>query len=1171
MDLPEKFLDATDDIICVSDGLGKLVFVNKKGKEVFGIDDVASKDFFCSDCFGCNYIEQIPKVCLAKDLREGSESTPIQFSTQIGSQIFQLSCTPIYNRHNNLINILHIAKDITEQVSKEKRLKNLNTILQTIRNINQIIITTKDVKEILRTTCKTLLKNLNYGFVAFLPSEHLFFGKDLTIYVYDEFYVTTRVTRDGREVQIPLLLLERAKAKEQDCRNIGSPRFYQWKEELDGITLLGSLFTLIYLNRCYGCIVIYSKEQEQQNEEEIQLLCELADDISSVLYILEVEKEMQEAEAKTREEERFYRRLLETPPGFVYRCKNDRFWTMEYLSDNFQKITGYRPDEVIGNKFLSFNDLIHPDHQERIWVKWQTELRKHKTIQDEYPIITKSGEIHWVFEQSCGIYDENGNVQAIQGYIVDVTGRKMIEERLVESEKKYRALFEASTDAVFLMIADTFVDCNFSALKLFEVTKEELIGQTPYFFSPTYQPDGLSSKEKALDYIRRAYKGEVLRFEWVHKTSKGNLITTQVSLNRVQVDKKSYLVAIVRDLSEIEKLNYEFKKLAQALQSIGDSVVITGLDKCILYVNNAFKKMYGYTEEEILGKNALILFPKGSTADTIEQIFRSAESEGVYRAEATRIRRDGSSLVVHLTVAPILDEQNKPFAYVSVATDLTEKKMLESALRESEAKFRTLVESMDDIVYTLDKSHKHIGLFGKWLERWGLKEENLLGKTAIEIFGEEEGKIHIEMQEMCLNTDESVVYEWSHNEDGTTYYFQTRISPLKNDSGEIVGIVGIGRDITAIKQAQLELVKFEFFLQNSPLSILVTDLDANIVFANKKLFELTGYTFEELYGKNTRIFQSGLTPRETYEELWSCLLRGEIWKGEFCNRKKNGEILWESAVIAPLKDKSGKTINYIAIKEDITEKKKLIEELIQAKEKAEELSSLKSFLLTNLSHELRTPLTWILGYAQLLMLEGEDPKLKEIGSTFYQSGHRLMTTINLLMDYSKIESGLLIVRPNEFNLVEIVNDLIQLYSTFFQDKHLKVQFSAEYEQILMYQDEFMVRSIVSNLISNAFKFTREGEIEARISKFQRNGKEFVEFSVRDTGVGIAPEHLDSIWKEFFQVSQGLSRAFEGSGLGLTIVKKFVELMGGEVKVSSKVDKGSVFTVILPIRYVKNDY
>lgn len=1048
MDLPQGFLDATEDIICVSDGVGKFVFVNKKGKEVFGIDDVASKDFFCSDCFGCDYIEQIPKICPAKDLKNGSKVTPIRFSTRIGSQVFQLTCTPIFDEYNNFVNILHIAGDITEQVSKEEKVKNLNKVLQTIRNANQVITVEKDAKVIVEKTCEILLKNLGYVCVAFLSSEQSYFEKGLDTYVYDEYYVAKNSTRNRGESPIPLLLEEaKTKAKEQSCAKIGDSKFYQWKEELDGTNLWGTLLPFIYSNKHYGCLVVYSKEQEQRSEEEIQLLCELADDISLALYALEVEMGIQEAESKTREEAQFYYRLLNTLPGFVYRCRNDRFWTMEYLSDNFEKITGYKPEEVLDNKLLSFNDLIHPDHQERIWFKWQTELRKHNIIQDEYPIITKSGEIRWVFEQSCGIYDEQGNVQAIQGYIVDRTDRKIIEERLVESEKKYRALFETSTDAVFLMIADTFVDCNDSATKLFETTKEQLIGQTPYFFSPYFQPDGIPSKEKALDYIRRAYNGEVLRFEWVHKTSKGNLITTQVSLNRVLVGEKSYLMAVVRDLSEVEKLNSEFKRLAQAIQSIGDSVAITGVDRRILFVNDAFKKMYGYSEEEILGKDALVLFPEDASTDAIEQIFRSAELQGVWRAETTRIKKDGTPIVVYLTVAPVLNERNEPFAYVSVATDLTEKKMLESALRESEEKFRT-------------------------------------------------------------------------------------------------------------------------FAEQSPLSIVVTDLDANMVFANKKLCELTGYAIEELLGKNPRIFQSGLTPRKTYEELWSCLTRGEIWAGEFCNRKKNGEIFWESATIAPLKDESGRTINYIAIKEDITEKKRLVEEIIKAKEKAEELSALKSFLLTNLSHELRTPLTWILGYAQLLMLEGEDPKLKEIGSTFYQSGHRLLTTINLLMDYSKIESGLLVVRPNEFNLIEIVNDLVQLYSKFFQEKHLKVQFITEYERILMYQDEFMVRSIVSNLISNAFKFTRKGEIEARVSKFQRNGEEFVQFSVKDTGIGIPAEHLDSIWKEFFQVSQGLSRAFEGAGLGLTIVKKFAELMGGEVMVSSEVDKGSVFTVILPIRYAK---
>ncbi len=172
---------------------------------------------------------------------------------------------------------------------------------------------------------------------------------------------------------------------------------------------------------------------------------------------------------------------------------------MEYLSDNFYKITGYRPEEVIGNKVLSFNDLIHKDHQERLWVKWQILLRKRQVFEDEYPIVTKSGEIRWVYEQGCGVYDENGNVVALEGYITDITPRKKLEEQIIESERKYRALFEESADGIFLMSADTFIDCNLSALKMFRCERKDIIGKPPYEFSPPFQPDGQPSKRKPLN------------------------------------------------------------------------------------------------------------------------------------------------------------------------------------------------------------------------------------------------------------------------------------------------------------------------------------------------------------------------------------------------------------------------------------------------------------------------------------------------------------------------------------------------------------------------------------------------------------------------------------------------------------------------------------------------
>ncbi len=917
----EKFFDLTDDIVCLSDRDGKFEYVNQKGKEIFGIKDIVSESIFCSDCFGCFNIARIPKISSAKHLKGLSQEGPLRLACKINDKTFLLNCTPIYDESGELSCILHIAKDITEEVSKEKALKHLNQVLKAIRNVNQLIFVEKDATKILEKTCGILLEILDYVFVGFFSPEKSFFGENGNL-IFGEPYGIAKFGQLGNSNQISSVL-ERAKAKikGQDSAKLYASKYLLWEEKIDKIQLYGILVPLVRSGNRYGYFAVYSR---QPVENEKKILLELAGDVSLALYTLEVETKKQELESKMHEQEHFFYRLFETLPGFVYRCRNDRFWTMEYLSDNFEKITGYKPEEVIGNKLLSFNDLIHPDHRERIWFKWQTNLKQRNVIQDEYPIVTKNGEIRWVFEQSCGIYDENGYAETLQGYIVDITDRKIIEEKLIESEKKYRALFEASTDAIFILVADTFVDCNYTALDLFETTKEDLVGKTLYFFSPEFQPDGISSKKEILDYIRRAYKGEVLRFEWTFKTHKGNLLATKVSLNRVLAGGKSYLVAVVRDLTEIEKLNNELKQLTQALQSIGDSIIITSPDKRILYVNSGFEKLYGYTADEVTGKDVAFLVPEGATSNELEYILEKAISEGVWRGETLRVKKDGTLCVVHLTVTPVFNVKNQLFGYVSVATDLTEKKKLE-------------------------------------------------------------------------------------------------------------------------------------------------------------------------------------------------------------------------------------------------------EELIRAKEKAEELSSLKSYLLMNFSHEFRTPLTGIMGYAQYLMLQRDEPELKEIGSIFYQSGYRLLTTLNLIMDYSKIETGILTVKPNEFDLVTVVEDLVKLYSMFFKEKNLMVQFHTEFEQISMYQDEAMIRSVVASLISNAFKFTQKGEIEVKVTQLQRNGTEQVEISIGDTGIGISEEHLEYIWKEFYQVSQGLSREFEGSGLGLTVAKKFVELMGGEINVSSKVGVGSTFTIILPTKYFEKVY
>ncbi|MFN3781992.1 MAG: sensor histidine kinase, partial [Candidatus Kapaibacteriota bacterium] len=250
-----------------------------------------------------------------------------------------------------------------------------------------------------------------------------------------------------------------------------------------------------------------------------------------------------------------------------------------------------------------------------------------------------------------------------------------------------------------------------------------------------------------------------------------------------------------------------------------------------------------------------------------------------------------------------------------------------------------------------------------------------------------------------------------------------------------------------------------------------------------------------------------------------------------------------------------------------TNRKIVEQELQEAKEKAEELSSLKSYLLLNFSHEFRTPLTGILGWAQWLKYEQNEPEIKEIADQIYKSGNRLLNTINLIIDYSKLETGLFKVQLREFDIVDTIKEIVYTIEESSLHKNLEVILNFETDSFIVKLDEFLVRTIVHSLVHNAFKFTREGSINIQLKIIRENGKDkFVDFIVSDTGIGIPEDKLNLIWKEFYQVSQGLSREFEGQGLGLTIAKKFTEILGGSISVQSELGKGSTFVVRLPIAF-----
>ena len=369
------------------------------------------------------------------------------------------------------------------------------------------------------------------------------------------------------------------------------------------------------------------------------------------------------------------------------------------------------------------------------------------------------------------------------------------------------------------------------------------------------------------------------------------------------------------------------------------------------------------------------------------------------------------------------------------------------------------------------------------------------------------------------------------------------------------------------KKADEDIKRLSAAVENSPVSVLITDTNADIIYTNRKFTEVSGYSSSEAIGMNPRAFKSGKHDQTLYKDLWGTILSGKEWFGELSNKRKNGEIYWESCAIAPIFDKKGKVVNFIAIKEDITERKRMEEQLQNAKTEAEMANKVKSEFLANMSHELRTPLNAINGFSEVLLESyfGDlNPKQTEYVHDILESGNHLLALINDILDLSKVEAG---KEKLELSMVEISN-LLENSIVMIKEKALKHNIELEIkipENLKHFKkeiDQRKIKQVMFNLLSNAAKFTPDGgKITIEVIKL----KNHLQISVIDTGIGIEEDDKQKIFDEFYQVRSVQDGKPRGTGLGLSLSKRYIEMHGGNIWVESDgVGKGSCFRFTLPI-------
>ncbi|MCE1189323.1 MAG: PAS domain S-box protein [Ignavibacteria bacterium] len=631
---------------------------------------------------------------------------------------------------------------------------------------------------------------------------------------------------------------------------------------------------------------------------------------------------------------------------------------------------------------------------------------------------------------------------------------------------------------------------------------------------------------------------------------------------------RSYVKELEDTLKERKKVEAALRISEERYRSLYNNAVFgfyrTTPKGEILLINETLVKILGYESiEEIIGRNVSVIdfLEKGERARFIEYFVTENE---VFDLESTWRCKNGHVVHVRENAKAIRNSKGEILYFDGIVEDITEQKRMKDELEESQHLFLTLAQLSPVGIFKTDPSGATTYVNPKWSELSGLSSREAMGDGWLRAVHPEDREMLQQnwTKDTVANHKSTAEYRFLKSDGSLVWVLGEAVPEIMN--GKLCGYIGTITNITEQKLHEQRLRFLSRAIEQSPVSVVLTDTAGNIEYVNPCFEEVSGYSSAEVLSKNPRILQSEHTPRELYSKLWETISQGHTWSGEFLNKRKNGELYWEASSISPIVDERGNITNYLGIKVDMTKQKKILEELIAAKETAEEMNKLKSNFLANMSHELRTPLIGILGYSEILLDEISSKECLQMINTIRSSGERLKNTLNMILDLSKVEANQIQLLLGELDISLVISNCVELFAGVAKQKGLYLTVNDLSNKSFALLDNRLFVDIMNNLLKNAVVYTAKGGITVTINKEKVENENWISIAVQDTGIGIDKSNHELIFEEFRQVSEGLSRSFEGSGLGLTLTKKYVDLLGGKIEVQSTLGLGSTFTVKFPV-------
>ena len=892
------------------------------------------------------------------------------------------------------------------------------------------------------------------------------------------------------------------------------------------------------------------------------------------------------------------------------------------LSNNWKKMLGFDSEEVSGT-VQEWIERLHPTDKFRT-LKILTSLKKgsNEYFDFYYRIKNKSNVYCWMNCYGSAIeFDEDGNALSITGIQQDVDELKTSEEYYSEVNLRFGTLAENFGGGILLENEERkifFINQQFCDFFSIPVPSEQLLGSdctdaasnSRHLFS---DPEHFMQSITEILKNRVPVKGEVCKMKngmilerdyipifdefkykghlWIYRN------ITHFKENEDKLEFRLHFEELITKLSS-KFINLSYKEIDfeidEALKMIGKFIIA---DRSYVFLFNDDNKLMNNTHEWVNDgitseKENLQYIPTDIFPWWMDKLMRH---ECIYipcvkdlpeeaKAEREILEPQG---IKSLVAVPMI-YSNKVIGYVGfdavkqfrswtedsiklltmasgVITNALKRKENEEALIKSEAQYRLVINSVKEVIFQTDTLGNWIFLNPAWTDILGYSIEESIGQNFSYYIHKEEKEKNFDVLRPLVNKE----LEFSLHDvifltkDGKQKICEVYVKSILNENDQVIGISGTIRDISVQRQSEQEIRKLNRAIETTETGILLSDFKGTISYVNPGLMNIYGFkSNEHIVGRSIFSLTSAEGAKILKEAIITKLMSGNNWKGEIELRKANGKFFPAEAICSVVHDDKNKPLYVVANFYDITERKNAEIEVKNSLIKERELSVMKTKFVSMVSHEFRTPLAAILSSSDLIEMYWEkftDEKRMSLLKKIKNSVHNLIEIISDVTEINKVDSGKAVVNLEQLEIIQLINNIIDEVAQAYPTRP-KIDFSTETTSLYLLSDKKLLRQIFINLISNAVKYT-PADKNVYIS-FEEQ-PELIIFRVEDQGIGIPEEDFSTLFEPFMR-SKNIGK-IKGTGLGLPILKRAVELLGGRIDFASKLNIGSAFNVYLPIQ------